>query len=151
MSNQTIIHIDNITKVYGEGAAQVRALDDVSLRINENEFVAIMGPSGSGKSTLMNILGCLDRPTSRSYLLAGEDVSELDKTQLAVIALSGKYGNPIAVFVGASLALVLVSTAGVLAGRMMAGRVSLQVVELVAATLFIVLGVVFLLGGVPGL
>jgi len=74
-----------------------------------------------------------------------------DKTQLAVIALSGKYGNPIAVFVGASLALVLVSTAGVLAGRMMAGRVSLQVVELVAAALFIVLGVIFLLGGVPGL
>jgi putative Ca2+/H+ antiporter (TMEM165/GDT1 family) len=74
-----------------------------------------------------------------------------DKTQLAVIALSGNYGSPIAVFVGASLALVAVSTAGVLAGRMIAGKVSLQVVELVAASLFIVLGIVFLLGGIPGL
>jgi putative Ca2+/H+ antiporter (TMEM165/GDT1 family) len=74
-----------------------------------------------------------------------------DKTQLAVIALSGNYGNPVAVFIGASLALVLVSSAGVLAGRMIAGRVSLQAVELVAATLFIVLGVIFLIGGVPGL
>ncbi|UCC93102.1 MAG: TMEM165/GDT1 family protein [Thermoplasmata archaeon] len=74
-----------------------------------------------------------------------------DKTQLAVIALSGKYGSPLAVFLGASIALVAVSTAGVMAGRMIAGRVSLQVVELVAAALFIVLGVVFLLGGIPGL
>ncbi len=74
-----------------------------------------------------------------------------DKTQLAVIALSGKYGNPLAVFVGASVALVAVSTAGVLAGRMIAGRVSLQFVELIAASLFIVLGVAFLLGRVPGL
>lgn len=85
MSNQTIIQVDNITKVYGEGHAQIRALDDVSLRIHENEFVAIMGPSGSGKSTLMNILGCLDRPTSGKYLLAGGNVSDLDKTQLAII------------------------------------------------------------------
>ncbi|MGD9092186.1 MAG: ABC transporter ATP-binding protein [Anaerolineales bacterium] len=85
MTPQMIIQIDNITKIYGAGAAEVRALDGVSLRINENEFVAIMGPSGSGKSTLMNILGCLDRPTSGSYLLAGEDVSDLDKTQLAII------------------------------------------------------------------
>jgi putative Ca2+/H+ antiporter (TMEM165/GDT1 family) len=74
-----------------------------------------------------------------------------DKTQLAVIALSGRYGDPVAVFVGASIALVAVSTAGVMAGRMIAGRVSLQVVELVAAALFIVLGLVFLLGGIPGL
>jgi putative ABC transport system ATP-binding protein len=55
------------------------------LQITENEFVAVMGPSGSGKSTLMNILGCLDRPTSGSYYLAGEDVSHLNKTQLALI------------------------------------------------------------------
>ena len=74
-----------------------------------------------------------------------------DKTMLAVIALSGKYGDPLAVFIGASVALVAVSSAGVLAGRMIAGKVSLQAVELVAAALFIVLGVIFLLGGVPGL
>ncbi len=80
-----IIKIENLTKVYGTGDAQVQALYDVSLQIQENEFVAIMGPSGSGKSTLMNILGCLDRPTSGRYYLAGEDVSDLDKTQLATI------------------------------------------------------------------
>jgi putative ABC transport system ATP-binding protein len=80
-----IIQIENLTKIYGLGDAQVRALDNVNLQIHENEFVAIMGPSGSGKSTLMNILGCLDRPTSGRYSLAGEDVSNLDKTQLAII------------------------------------------------------------------
>jgi putative ABC transport system ATP-binding protein len=85
MSKQTIIQTEDITKVYGMGNAQVRALDGVSLQIKENEFVAIMGPSGSGKSTMMNILGCLDRPTSGKYFLAGEDVSNLDKTQLAII------------------------------------------------------------------
>jgi putative ABC transport system ATP-binding protein len=85
MNNQTIIHTENITKVYGMGDAQVRALDGVSLRIEENEFVAVMGPSGSGKSTLMNIIGCLDRPTSGNYALAGEDVSNMDKTQLAIV------------------------------------------------------------------
>jgi len=82
---QSIIQVKDITKVYGVGDAQVRALDGVSLEIKENEFVAIMGPSGSGKSTLMNIIGCLDRPTSGQYNLAGEDVSDLDKTQLAII------------------------------------------------------------------
>lgn len=85
MSKQEIIKTNDITKVYGMGDAQVRALDGVSLKIKENEFVAIMGSSGSGKSTLMNILGCLDRPTSGQYFLAGEDVSDLDKTQLAII------------------------------------------------------------------
>ncbi len=74
-----------------------------------------------------------------------------DKTMLAVIALAGQYGSPVAVFAGASAALVAVSSAGVLAGRMIAGRVSMQAIELVAAALFIVLGVVFLLGGIPGL
>jgi putative ABC transport system ATP-binding protein len=85
MSNAIIIQTEEISKVYGMGDAQVRALDGVSLEIKENEFVAIMGPSGSGKSTMMNILGCLDRPTSGKYTLAGEDVSDLDKSRLAII------------------------------------------------------------------
>jgi len=85
MRREVIIRTEDITKVYGMGDAEVRALDGVSLEIQENEFVAIMGPSGSGKSTMMNILGCLDRPTSGKYYLAGDDVSELDKNQLAVI------------------------------------------------------------------
>ena len=85
MENQPIIQIINLTKIYGLGDAQVKALDSINLEISEGEFVAIMGPSGSGKSTLMNILGCLDRPTSGQYLLAGEDVSRLNKQQLAAI------------------------------------------------------------------
>jgi putative ABC transport system ATP-binding protein len=85
MSGENIIQIENLTKIYGMGEAEVHALDGVSLRIKENEFVAIMGPSGSGKSTLMNIIGCLDRPTSGRYILAGEDVSNFNKSQLAVI------------------------------------------------------------------
>jgi putative ABC transport system ATP-binding protein len=63
----------------------VRALDKVSLRVNEGEFLAVMGPSGSGKSTLMNILGCLDRPTTGRYVLAGRDVSHLDRAELAEV------------------------------------------------------------------
>lgn len=85
MAKEIIIRTEDITKVYGMGDAQVKALDGVSLRIQDNEFVAIMGPSGSGKSTIMNILGCLDRPTSGTYYLAEEDISDLDKTQLAII------------------------------------------------------------------
>jgi putative ABC transport system ATP-binding protein len=85
LSAQNIIQTMDVCKVYGMGDAEVHALVNVNLQIQENEFVAIMGPSGSGKSTLMNILGCLDRPTSGHYLLAGEDVSNLDKTQLAII------------------------------------------------------------------
>lgn len=80
-----IIETIDLMKVYGTGEAEVRALDGVSIQISEGEFVAIMGPSGSGKSTMMNILGCLDRPTGGQFLLAHEDVSKMNKTQLARI------------------------------------------------------------------
>ena len=81
----SIIQTIDVSKVYGMGDAQVTALDGVNLQIDENELVAIMGPSGSGKSTMMNILGCLDRPTRGRYILAGEDISDLNKTELAII------------------------------------------------------------------
>lgn len=83
--NGPVILIEGITKVYGEAEAQVHALAGVNLQVEKGEFVAIMGPSGSGKSTLMNILGCLDRPTSGTYLLDGEDVSQMNKNELAEI------------------------------------------------------------------
>jgi putative ABC transport system ATP-binding protein len=83
MEGNLIIQTEEISKIYGTGDARVCALDRVDMVIRENEFVAIMGPSGSGKSTMMNILGCLDRPTSGRFLLAGEDVSDLDKNKLA--------------------------------------------------------------------
>ena len=81
--NEHLNEVENLTKIYGMGEVAVHALDGVDLAIDEGEFVAIMGPSGSGKSTLMNILGCLDRPTEGHYWLGGEDVSKLNKTQLA--------------------------------------------------------------------
>ncbi len=81
--NDTIISISDLTKIYTMGEIQVAALAGVSLEIEEGEFTAIMGPSGSGKSTLMNILGCLDQPTSGSYLLDGIETSELSDEQLA--------------------------------------------------------------------
>jgi len=80
-----LIGLQNVTKIYGSGDVAVVALNDVNLSIDEGEFVAVMGPSGSGKSTLMNILGCLDRPTKGHYWLGGEDVSTLNKSQLAII------------------------------------------------------------------
>ena len=80
-----MIVLEGITKVYNLGAVQVRALDGVDLSINRGEIVAVMGVSGSGKSTLMNILGCLDVPTSGSYSLDGEDVGSLDDDKLAYI------------------------------------------------------------------
>ncbi len=85
MIKTPIIQTHALRKIYGMGDIQVKALAGVDVRIDEGEFVAIMGPSGSGKSTLMNILGCLDRPTDGRYILAGEDVSVLDKVQLAKI------------------------------------------------------------------
>jgi len=84
MDKPAIIQTEELVKIYGMGDVQVRALDGITLRIEENEFVAIMGASGSGKSTLMNILGCLDRPTSGKYYLAGEDVSDLSRKQLSL-------------------------------------------------------------------
>jgi putative ABC transport system ATP-binding protein len=83
--NEHLIEVRDLTKVYGREATVVHALDGVNLTIDEGEFVAIMGASGSGKSTLMNILGCLDRPTDGQYWLGGEDVSKLNRAQLADI------------------------------------------------------------------
>lgn len=85
MTGSSIIELNQIIKIYQMGDVKVTALDGVSLNVQEGEFLAIMGPSGSGKSTLMNILGCLDRPTSGTYLLAGQDVSRMSREQLAHI------------------------------------------------------------------
>jgi putative ABC transport system ATP-binding protein len=80
-----MIKIEEATKVYAMGEVEVHALRGVTLEIREGEWVSIMGPSGSGKSTLMNIIGCLDLPTSGTYYLDGIDVSELDDNELAEI------------------------------------------------------------------
>jgi putative ABC transport system ATP-binding protein len=80
-----LIRIANLTKTYQAGDLSVKALRGISVTISRGSFVAIMGPSGSGKSTFMNILGCLDRPTSGSYLLDGISVGELDRDELAEI------------------------------------------------------------------
>jgi putative ABC transport system ATP-binding protein len=78
-----MIEIQDVTKVYHLGGEEVRALDGVSFQIDEGDWVAITGPSGSGKSTLMNIIGCLDQPTSGSYKLDDTEVARMDDTQLA--------------------------------------------------------------------
>jgi putative ABC transport system ATP-binding protein len=79
------MEVRGLTKTYGSGETMVHALRGVDLTIRRREFVAIMGPSGSGKSTLMNLLGCLDSPTSGVYMLAGEDVAGLSRDQLAEV------------------------------------------------------------------
>jgi len=84
MSEQ-VINIHNIAKHYQVGTQLVKAIKSISLSIQKNEYVALMGPSGSGKSTLMNILGCLDTPTHGEYFLAGKDVSKMDDNSLADI------------------------------------------------------------------
>jgi putative ABC transport system ATP-binding protein len=80
-----LIRLQNISRRYQMGAETVHALRDVSLELQRGEYVAIMGPSGSGKSTLMNLIGCLDTPTSGTYELNGEHVSDMDDNQLAEI------------------------------------------------------------------
>lgn len=82
-ASDALIQLESITKVYGVGDAEVAALRDFSLSVASGESLAVMGPSGSGKSTLMNILGCLDTPTSGRYWFAGQDVSRLNETELA--------------------------------------------------------------------
>jgi len=85
MADAPLIRFDRVSKIYGKGETEVRALDGVSLTINDGEFVAIMGPSGSGKSTAMNILGCLDTPTSGQYYFRGIDVGTLSRSQRALL------------------------------------------------------------------
>jgi len=80
-----LIEIDNITKIYQVGTVEVPALQGISLNIEANEYLAIMGPSGSGKSTLMNILGCLDTPSSGTYLFKDDEIAGMDDNQLADI------------------------------------------------------------------
>ena len=80
-----MISVSHVSKIYNTGDVEIKALDDVSFKIEKGEFVAIMGPSGSGKSTLMHIIGALDTPTSGSYILDGENVEKLTDDELADI------------------------------------------------------------------
>lgn len=84
-SDPPLIKLRDITRVYGHGEATVRALDGINLTIEAGEFIAIMGPSGSGKSTAMNVIGCLDSPTSGTYRFRGVEVADLDRDQRALL------------------------------------------------------------------
>jgi putative ABC transport system ATP-binding protein len=85
MMSDYVIDIDSLTKIYQTGKTDFKALDTVTLKIRKGDFVAIMGPSGSGKSTLMNIIGCLDRPTSGTVIIDGENISIVSDNELAEI------------------------------------------------------------------
>lgn len=82
---KAIIQVSDLKKIYKMGSQEVHALDGVSFDVMENEYIAIMGPSGSGKSTLMNLIGCLDTPSSGTYVLNGQDVSTLEDAELAEV------------------------------------------------------------------
>ena len=85
MAEPVLMQLTGITRVYGHGDAEVRALDGISMSVRRGEFVAIMGPSGSGKSTALNLIGCLDAPTSGSYLFNGVEVAGLTQDQRALL------------------------------------------------------------------
>jgi putative ABC transport system ATP-binding protein len=85
MLNNTIIEVNNVTKLYKSGEVETKALNKISFKIKRGEFVAIMGPSGSGKSTLMHILGALDKPTSGTYILDGKNIENLNDDELSEI------------------------------------------------------------------
>src|SRR5215204_6452803 len=85
LMSEVVIQVEKVRKIYRTGDLEVEALRGVDLTIDDGEFVALMGASGSGKSTLMNLLGCLDRPTSGRYLFCGQDVTKLSRDELAKI------------------------------------------------------------------